>query len=282
MVIGFIGAGKVGCTLGKYFSVNGYDVAGYYSRDPGSAKFAAEFTGTKYFSSKEELLSVCDTIFITVPDGTIKEVYNELKRLDIAGKQLCHCSGAMTAAEAFEDIEEHGSAGCSVHPLFPVSSKTESYHEIGKAFFCLEGDENCVAEWQEIFSVLGNPTRIISGSTKSEYHAACAIFSNLVCALADESISLMERCGFTEKEALSALEPLVMSNIRRILSAGPVEALTGPVERGDIKTVQKHIACMKSDTERDMYKAVSRRLTEVAQKKHPGADYSGMLEVLLI
>ena len=44
MRIGFIGAGKVGFTLGKYFAVNGLDVAGYYSRNYKSAEEAAAFT----------------------------------------------------------------------------------------------------------------------------------------------------------------------------------------------------------------------------------------------
>ena len=65
MEIGFIGAGKVGFSLGKYFTEHGVTVKGYYSRDPESARAAAEFTGTSLFTSTEELLAACDTIFIT-------------------------------------------------------------------------------------------------------------------------------------------------------------------------------------------------------------------------
>ena len=44
MRIGFIGAGKVGFTLGKYFREHGIEVTGYYSRSIQSASEAAEFT----------------------------------------------------------------------------------------------------------------------------------------------------------------------------------------------------------------------------------------------
>jgi predicted dinucleotide-binding enzyme len=47
MKIGFIGAGKVGFSLGKYFCEHGLDVIGYFSRNPQSALQAAEFTGTR-------------------------------------------------------------------------------------------------------------------------------------------------------------------------------------------------------------------------------------------
>ena len=71
-----------------------------------------------------------------------------------------------------------------------------------------------------------------------------------------------------------------MSNIKRILAVGPEEALTGPVERNDAAIVSRHIQCMDNDTDRSMYKAVSRKLVEIAQHKHPEADYSEMKNLL--
>ena len=41
MQIGFIGAGKVGVSLGKYFKEKGREVAGYYSLTEKSAQWAA-------------------------------------------------------------------------------------------------------------------------------------------------------------------------------------------------------------------------------------------------
>lgn len=63
MRIGFIGAGKVGFTLGKYFAVNGLDVAGYYSRNYKSAEEAAAFTCSEAFDSITQLAGICDIIF---------------------------------------------------------------------------------------------------------------------------------------------------------------------------------------------------------------------------
>ena len=103
MNIGFIGAGKVGYSLGKYLSVNGIGLSGYYSRNLNSAEEAAEFTGTKAFTTLEELLRESTVIFITVPDGAITDVFNNIRELGISGKLICHCSGALSAGEAFPD-----------------------------------------------------------------------------------------------------------------------------------------------------------------------------------
>ena len=55
MRAGFIGAGKVGFTLGKYLAMHGIEISGYYSRTPASAKEAAEFTQSRYYTSIEEI-----------------------------------------------------------------------------------------------------------------------------------------------------------------------------------------------------------------------------------
>ena len=68
MKTGFIGAGKVGFTLGKFFAANNIQVTGYYSRRRESAKEAAAFTGTTVYDSIGELVQDSDAVFLTVPD----------------------------------------------------------------------------------------------------------------------------------------------------------------------------------------------------------------------
>lgn len=278
MKVGFIGAGKVGFSLGRYFADNGIELTGYYSRTADSARKAAEFTGSEFYSQPDGLISASDAVFLTVPDGAIKETYLSLTKYKLTGKQLCHCSGAMSATEAFPDISAYGALASSIHPLFPVSSKEESYKELGNAFFCIEGD--CADEWSGILSRMGNSVRIITSGIKSRYHAACSVASNLVCGLMEESVQMLEQCGFTADEALAALEPLVMSNIRRIFAVGPTAALTGPIERNDVSTVNKHIACIDDKTGSELYKAVSRKLADMAQERHKESDYTEMKSIL--
>ncbi len=281
MKIGFIGAGKVGCSLGKYLAVNGMELSGYYSRSHGSARDAAEFTGSEAFSELSVLVQKSDAVFITVPDSSICSVYRSLTAFDLDRKLICHCSGALSAREAFPDIRKFNAEGYSVHPLFPVSSRFDSYDKLKNAFFCIEGDPAHIDLWRGIFENAGNRVKIISSGIKAKYHAACAVSSNLVCALIYESISLLNECGFSESEAAEAIRPLVISNIERIFEVGAVNALTGPVERNDTGTVQKHLDCLRSGTDSEMYRAVSKKLIELARQKHPDTDYSELRNILL-
>lgn len=280
MKIGMIGAGKVGFSLGKFFAQGGVPVTGYYSRTPESAKEAAAFTDSQYYSDLKKLIEDSDAIFITVPDQAIQTVYQQVRQFDVQDKFLCHCSGALSASDAFPGIEDSGARGVSIHPLFPVSSKYDAYRELPDAFFCLEGDEAGAALFRALLEGLGARVQTISAPSKVRYHAGCAMASNLVCALAQMSIDLLTGCGFTPDGARQALAPLMRSNLEHLLELGPTAALTGPVERCDTITVEKHLDQLSPPETREVYRLLSQKLVELAQRKHPETDY-GPLTVLL-
>ena len=114
MKVGFIGAGKVGFSLGKYFKTHGVNVVGYYSKTPESAKSAADFTGTKVYGTIADIVRDSDTIFVTVPDGQICMVWDCIKNLDIKNKNICHCSGSISSA-AFFVGEKNCASGYYLH-----------------------------------------------------------------------------------------------------------------------------------------------------------------------
>lgn len=280
MKIGFIGAGKVGSTLGKFFSGGGVPVTGYYSRHRESAQQSAQFTETRVFHSLSSLVAESDTIFVTVPDGEIPKVFSSMNTQDLAGKQICHCSGALTAGEAFPGVETTGAAAYSIHPLFPVSNKTTVYRELKGVFFCLEGPEPGLSHWRDLLTGLGCKTLTIQSSDKVKYHTACTMASNLVCGLLEESLQLLEQCGLEPQTALEALRPLIEANIQHVLTVGPEKALTGPVERNDTGTVSRHIASLNTTEERQLYCSCSQELVTMAENRHPDVDYSLMNSIL--
>lgn len=223
-------------------------------------------------------------IFITVPDGSIKKVWKEISGHNIKGKLICHCSGAMSSEDAFEAIQETGAYGFSIHPLFAVSDKFETYKELTGVFFTLEGSGEDAAEKlfmiKNIFEAMGNPARIIAPDKKTMYHCSAAMASNLVCGLIDQSIELMKRCGFEKDDAVKALAPILMGNMAHIAERGPAESLTGPIERNDTVTVNKHLKCLVDASEKEIYSLLSERLVKMAQKRHPDRDYTEMSQML--
>lgn len=278
MKIGFIGAGRVGFTLGKYLAERNVCVSGYYSRNINSSKEAAVFTKTKCYETIEELIKVSDTLFLTVPDGSIREVYSKVIESDIEGKILCHCSG-MLSSEVFLGIRERGAYGYSVHPIYAVSDRLTSYRDFSKAYFTIEGDERHLQELRDMIASLGNPVEVITPEAKVRYHGAAVFASNLVAGLYDCAKELLLTCGLSSAFAENALRPLFLENARSIADLGAELALTGPVERGDLETVQSHLNALDGE-EREIYTLLSKRLLKIAERKNPGKKYDGFEELL--
>ena len=278
MKIGFIGAGKVGFSLGRYLKDNEYTVIGYYSRSMASAEDAANFTGTKIFDTMKQIVEVSDVLFLTIPDGEIASVWDKLMNFDLTGKVICHCSGALSS-HIFSNIENHNAYGYSVHPFLAISDKYKSHQDIKSAFFTIEGSNERLDEVAKIFTSCGNRVQVISPENKVKYHAAASIVSNFAVTLSDMAAGLLAECGFGEDNIFAALGPIMLGNTKSIIQNGTAKALTGPIERGDTETVKKHISVLSKD-DRELYICLAKRTLELAKRKHPDRDYMALMEVL--
>lgn len=278
MRIGFIGAGKVGCTLGKYMKERlgrHIQLTGYYSRNLDHARAAAVLTSSYAYSEVETLVQESDLIFLTVTDGAIKEIWEQLKILPMAGKILCHTSGAM-ASTIFEGIQELGASGYSLHPLSAISDRIESHRKMESVLFTLEGSQSRMPVMKELLQLLGNPYEIIEPEHKVKYHCAAVFLSNHVIALAETGQRLFAECGLSQDTIQEIMNTLLLDNVTNLIQMGTKEALTGPVERNDLGTIKNHQEVLQRN-DVVIYQSLSRVLLELAKNKNPQVDY-GQLE----
>lgn len=278
MKVGFIGAGKVGCSLGDYFIHHNIPIAGFYSRTQAHVCEAEKQEQRSYVTSIDKLLTISDVLFLTVPDDSIKEVWEQVKAFPVEGKYICHCSGSLSSA-VLSGIEEAGAYGYSIHPMFPFKSKKTAYEDLSQALFTIEGDEEHEKPLRELLSLCGNPVVSIQKEDKPKYHAAAVFASNLMVGLMRQSVNLLKECGFDEQEALRALKPLAVQNLENIFEAGTDAALTGPIERHDVETVKKHLKVL-GEEEHSTYCALTKEIIKIAEKRHPETDYADMKQVL--
>lgn len=275
---GFIGAGKVGFSLGKYLKENNINVSGYYSKSQHSAKEAAIFTNTKQYFSLEDLIKNSDAIFITTADNQISGVWNDVKKLPIKDKLICHCSGSISS-DIFSNINNLGAYGYSIHPMFAISDKYNSYKDLSKAFITIEGNKKYIKYLKRLFLHLGNDVAVINKENKVLYHAASVTVSNLVLGLINNGINYLEECGFTQEMALKALYPLIENNLRNVKERGAVNSLTGPVERGDLSTVINHLNVIREE-DKELYRLLSKNVLNIAKIKNRDRSYKNLEEYL--
>lgn len=276
MKTGFIGAGKVGCSLGKYLSQK-YEISGFFSRNSVSAEKASEIAGGNAFESPAQLAKNSDIIFLTVPDGLIAETWEKYKEL-FCGKIICHCSGALSS-EIFEDSQVYNVKTCSVHMFQAVSDKENSWKLLKNSVFTVEG--NARQTLKNMLVSLGNEVQEIDADKKTLYHLSAVFSSNLVTGLLYSAEKMLEQCGFSEQTAEKAICSIALGNISNINKQGIVNSLTGCVERNDIETLVRHLAELeKIDREREIYRLISKSLTEIAEQKHPETSFEQMKKEL--
>ena len=121
--------------------------------------------------------------------------------------------------------------------------------------------------------------RRLKSEDKPKYHAAAVFASNLAVGLINQAKELLNECGFDDEAALNALKPLAVTNMNNIFDVGTCDALTGPVERHDIKTVQKHLNALDQET-KETYSALTKEIIKLAQMRHPDISYADMKHVL--
>ena len=273
MRIGIIGAGKVGTTLGKYLSIHGKNVTGFYSRTHESADEAATFAETETYSSLCKLVEKSDVIFITTPDGVIPQVWGDLLHQDISNRIICHFSGSLSS-HVFSGREESGASGISMHPMYAFSDKFHSYEQFHTAYLTLEGDPEAVAVMKPMWEAIGHHVLTLKAEDKIKYHAAAAMASNEMLGLMQASLDILSECGFSEKDSMALLTPLVQGNIASMLEKGCVNALTGPVERGDAQTVRKHLQALEGSKAGKIYQSLGSTMVELAKRRNPDRDYT--------
>jgi len=279
MQIGIAGAGKVGCSIGKYLKEQGVPVAGYCSKTKKSVESAATFTNTKAFTSLRELLAHCGILFITTPDDVIGKVWDDLAGESIQNKIFCHFSGSLSSA-VFSNRREKGAFACSIHPMCAFSNQFTSYEQLNQVIFTMEGDEEALSVVKPLFEKMGNQVCVIDPKSKARYHAAASMVSNMMIGLYQMGLSMLTDSGFSPEAARELVAPLVRGNIGALLAASPEQALTGPIERGDEATVAKHLSVLKP-AEREVYVNLGQVLVDIAERKNPDRDYHAMKQHFL-
>lgn len=267
--IAIIGAGKVGSALGILLQQRGYGVAGVASRSMASAeKLAARLNCP--VMGKSEAANRSELVFITTPDRSIGEVASEIALGGgfRPGQIVAHTSGAHSADE-LRGVRETGALAVSFHPLQSFAEVQAAMDNLPGSYFALEGDEEAMPLARQIVKDLNGKFFTILAADKPLYHAAACIASNYLVTLLHWATSLYGKFGLGSRDAMEALNPLVQGTMANINKVGPIDALTGPVARGDGPTIEGHIkAFSEVDSElTELYCKLGQFTVKLAQQK---------------
>lgn len=201
-------------------------------------------TGSKTFI---ELVKNSDIIFICVQDSLIEKTAAKIAgyNLDLKDKIVFHTSGALTS-DVLIALNKAGASTASFHPVQTFADKTSSYSSLfSNIYTAIEGSEKAVKAGKKIAQSLGAIPYIIKKKDKALHHICCVMASNFLSALASKIEDIPGKKirinGFNQNRFLNIYIPLAKQTLENISAKGSQNALTGPVERNDKKTIEKHL-----------------------------------------
>lgn len=239
--IGFIGAGRLGTALAWSLAGAGLRVVGVASSTRAKAQvLAARIAGCEV-SSPQELAQTCDLVFITTPDGAIAQSAQAVRWR--AGSAVVHCSGA-TEVNALAGAERDGALIGGFHPMQTFGDPAAAVVSLPGSTITIEAREPLDATLVALASRLGCRINRLPPGMRGRYHAAAGYASQFINALFAEAATIWQSWGATEVAALDALLPLAHGTLASIRSVGIAAGMPGPVSRGDVTSVDKHIAAL--------------------------------------
>jgi len=280
--IAIVGCGRVGTNLARYLHQAGYPIAGLASRSPSSAQRAAALSGNGPWGQIDPPLTAgADVVFITTPDDAIAAVCAQLAGTGCLAPDavVLHCSGSQPSTI----LEAGGRPTGSLHPLQSVAAVELAPNPFQGAMMAVEGVPTALTLAKTLAADLGGTAFGIRTEAKTLYHAAAVVASNYLVTLMDMALSLLATAGIESDRAFDVIAPLVAGTLANIRARGAVEALTGPVARGDAGTVDEHLRAMTALSGQwlPLYRALGLATVDVARRQGLAEDRARMLATLL-
>ena len=169
-----------------------------------------------------------ELVLLCVPDRAIAEVAAATP----PGPWLAHVSGATPLAALEPHVRRFG-----LHPL-QTFTRDRGAEQLDGAFAAVTAETDEAREvgvW--LARTLGLEPFEVADEKRAAYHAGAAIASNYLVTLRRAAGSLLEAAGAPPE----ALDPLM----RRTIENG--FELTGPIARGDWRTVDAHVSAIRSE-----------------------------------
>jgi predicted short-subunit dehydrogenase-like oxidoreductase (DUF2520 family) len=264
-----IGAGRMGQGLALALTRRGGDVS-LLARRPREVVPPLRLVGS---GQTAEALRGADLVLIATPDDAVSTVAGELADQDAvhARHVVLHLSGLLDR-RVLLPLEATGAGLGSFHPLQTVADPASAPGQLAGAYAGIEGDERALRAAERLARALGMVPVRIPPAAKPAYHAAAALVANYTAALLGVAERVAASAGVAPELAARIYLPLLEGTARNLVALGPVAALTGPVRRGDVRTIGAHLDAL-APADRELYRRLAAAALELARRAglEPGA-----------
>ncbi len=276
--VAIVGAGSLATALAFALRQAGYIIAEIISRDSTPsrrrARALAATVGAQAVTVSDANLKAT-LLWFCVPDREIRPAAALLSSCAPGKVRFAfHSSGALLSRE-LAPLRKYKIALASVHPLMTFVPGVRP--SLAAVPFALEGDAAATRIARRIVRDLGGDSFALPASRKAAYHAWATFTSPLLLAFLVTLEEAARAAGLTREDSRRKSLPIIRQTLENYSRLGPKRSFSGPIIRGDLATVAKHLAGLrKHPWARDVYLS----LAQSALRRLPAKNRSGLRRLL--
>lgn len=263
--VALVGPGRAGTTIALALMEQGHRVVAVAGRAPDSPSTTA---AASCLASETVLVSEvgrgAEIVVIATPDRAIESASTTIAPSLERDALVFHLAGSrgLDAFARLRELRPDVRVG-ALHPLQSFPATSIGLERLRGAWAAVAGDD----EVSELARSFGLRPFTLRDDERTRYHAAAVVASNHVVALLGQVERLARSCDVP----FEAFAPLVRASVENAFATGPSAALTGPIERGDLATVERHLATLDA-ADRDAYRALAREAARLTGRRDTGLD----------
>ncbi len=244
--ITLIGAGNLAQALGPALKAAGYIIDIVAARETASSRRRAAMLAARLRARTQSLEDAgpdADVIWICHTDDALAETARKLARKrGWKGKTVFHSSGALTS-DVLSPLRRAGAQTASLHPMMTfVPGTTPRMSDVP---FAVEGAPQAVLVARRIVRDLGAEVFPIKKSAKPLYHALGSFSSPLIVATLVTAERVGRGAGLNASQTRRLMGPILRQTLENYQERGAAAAFSGPIKRGDLNTVRRHLRELK-------------------------------------
>ena len=267
----FIGCGKLGKTIAYLLVKNNLiQIPNIYCRTLKSCQNAIQFIGQGEICLDLNLLKPADIYFICTPDDVIEKICKQLIEVHKPNKNaiFVHFSGLLTS-DILKSARDCGYHIGSLHPIKSFALPQENIKNFEGTFCAFEGAVYTFKLIENMFQKIGANIFTLQKEYKPLYHAAAVFSSNYLITLANIAKQCFEQAGVSGEIAKNIIVSLMQGTLNNLGKVNHIsDALTGPLQRGDINSIEAHIDALNFNSNfKDAYGGLGKLTLEMTEHK---------------
>lgn len=243
------GIGRAGTSLALRLLKRKFNVRFLIENSAANSRKAKKIFGRDkvYSALTRKIAEDSDVIIICTKDDDIRKIANLISsyKIDLSEKIIFHTSGTETSA-VFRNTGIPAKNCGSFHPIqtfSTISADSDKYFK--NIYVTAEGGKEFLSYAEHLCRSADVNIIKTSPEKKQVFHLICVYVSNYLVSYFKSVSDIGKNIGIPENKFLDVFAPLIETAYANMKSSGFAKSLTGPVERGDVSAIIKHMNILK-------------------------------------